>query len=290
MATAPPRRRTLRQPTALLISSNHAVLAAVHASLTAAQFAVVATASPLAGYEYAVHTVGLPVPSRTTVIFIDTGDVYSIVVAAGLSQRIQQRVIPRVWLIALLDSHEPEREREARLAGCQQVLHLPIAESAMDMLQRQLKQPAPLPYYDPALATTHVISTLQTIADRMLHAALEVQPDLWTARDVAHLLYQLTTYPMYPHREIAQEEQRMNLLDMNLRTEQIIRTLGGIQAARHFLAECVPVLEMHYPLHGKVLEKFLAGWQRKPLSNTSLSEDYMKIPGFMPVSRSYRSG
>ena len=261
MATQHPRKRTLRHPTALLISSNPSVLAAVHASLTAAQFAVFATTSPLTGYEYALHTLGI----RTTAILIDTSDVYSVLVAASLSQRVQQRVIPRIWLIALLDTHEPEREREARLAGCQWVLHLPIAESAMDMLRRQLNHPAPIPHHDLAFATMHVITTLQTIADRMLHAALEVQPDQWTAQDVTWVLSYLTPYPLYPEPKTTREAESMGLVDKNLRTEQIIRTLGGIQAARQFLAECIPLLEVQYPLHSTVLAKFLDGWQRKTI-------------------------
>lgn len=265
MATKHLKQHTLRQPIALLISHNPSVLSAVHTALTHAQFAVFATASPLAGYEYAVHTLGFTVPSRITTIFIDTSNVYSVLVAAGLSQQMQQRVIPHTRLIALLDTHEPERELEAQLAGCQQVLHLPLAEAALRALQRGVKPLVPLSQRTPALPPAQVIKIFQTIADRMLHAVLEVQPDQWTAHDVSCLLYYLTPYPLYPEPTTTREAPSLHRVDMNLRIEQMIRTLGGIQAARHFLTECVQLLEMQYPLHSKVLGKFLDGWQRKTI-------------------------
>ena len=178
---------------------------------------------------------------------------------------MQQRVIPPTWLIALLDTHDPERELEARLAGCQQVLHHPLAEDFIRTIKRLLKRPAPLPHSTTEPHSIQVIQILQTIADRTLHAALEVQPDQWTAHDVACLLYQLTAYPLYPRSEMTPKAQRMNIVDMNLRTEQIIRTLGGIQGAREFLADCVHFLELQYPVHSEILGKFLDGWQRKAI-------------------------
>lgn len=265
MATKHLRQQTVRQPTALLISHNPSVLAAVHTALTAAQFAVFATASPLAGYEYALHTLGLTVPSRITTILIDTSNVYSVLVAAGLSQRMQQGAIPRTRLIALLDTREPERALEAHLAGCQQVLHLPLAEAAIRALQKQIKRLAPLPVSTTAFPPAQVITTVQTIADRMLHAALDVQPDQWTAQDVSCLLSYLTPYPVYAESATTREVPSLHRVDMHLRTEQMIRTLGGIQGARHFLAECVCLLEEQYLLHSQVLEKFLDGWQRKTI-------------------------
>jgi hypothetical protein len=98
----------------------------------------------------------------------------------------------------------------------------------------------------------------------MLHAALEVQPDQWTMQDVAGLLYQLTSYPTYTQPETS-VEQWTSIVDISLRTEQIIRTLGGIQATREFLADCVHYLEPQYPVHSKILRKFLDGWQRKAI-------------------------
>lgn len=125
------RQVEMHQPTAILISSNPGVLASLQEQLTQANFAVFAAASALDGYDYAVHTLGITLPARTTVLLIDTSDVHSLLVAAGLAQRMQQRVIPPVWLIALLDAKDPERELEARLAGCQQVLPLPLVEDAL---------------------------------------------------------------------------------------------------------------------------------------------------------------
>lgn len=259
------RQAMVRQPTILLISSNPTVLATVHVTLSKAHFAVFATTSPLDGYDYALSTLGITLPARAMAILIDTSNVYSILVAAGLAQRMQQRAIPPTWLIALLDTQDPERALEARLAGCQHVLQLPLAEATMRTIQQLLKRPALLPHGTTEPHSVQVIQILQTIADRMLHAALEVQPDQWTAHDVMGLLYHLTAYPLYSRPETKSEAQRMSIKDMSLRTEQIIRTLGGIQAAREFLADCVRYLEPQYPLHSEILGKFLDGWQRKEI-------------------------
>lgn len=255
----------MRQPTAILISSNPGVLASLEEQLTRANFAVFAAASALDGYDYAIHMLGITLSARTTAILIDTSDVHSVLVAAGLAQRMQQRVIPLVWLIALLDKQDPARELEARLSGCQQMLQLPLVEDAVTEIQHLLKRPASLPHSEIEPHTAQVINTLQTIADRMLQAALEVQPERWTARDVTGLLYQLTSYPQAPETETTRVEQWTNMVEMNLRTEQIIRILGGIRAAREFLEYCVHYLQPRYPLHSQVLEKFLAGWQRKEI-------------------------
>lgn len=271
------RRAAIRQRTAILISRDPAVLASVQTTLTEAKFSVFATTSPFDGYDYALHTLGTLLPSHATVFLIDTNDVYSVLVAAGLSQRMREQVIPSAWLIALLDTQSPEREVEARLAGCQHVLHLPITEDAIGAIQQLLKRPAPLPQSDRELHPPLVTKTLQTIADRVLQSALEVQPDQWTAPDVACLLQQLTLYPIYPQAKATEHEQWKQSIDVQVRTEQIIRTLGGVQGAREFLADCVSYLELHYPIHSEILEKFLAGWQRKTIIrhfvNRGLYED-----------------
>jgi hypothetical protein len=108
------------------------------------------------------------------------------------------------------------------------------------------------------------------LAQRMLIAVQAAQARSWTADEVALILRWLTPYP---GQEISIAEAR--------RAETLLRELGGPQEAQQRLEQIAEHWQERYPLHSEILQKFLAGWERRQIVRHVVAQ------GFYEDSRIY---
>jgi hypothetical protein len=180
-----------------------------------------------------------------------------LIVAVAREMRLGQ-LMP-AWLVALVDEGRPEKITDIKVAGCQHKAHLPLALNDLLSLRGLVEQPAPLPHAAARPAEAQMIEGLQSMANRVLHAVYEAQTHPWTPEDVVLLLCWLTPYPAWS----SVEQQTSEKTDLALRTQQLVRALGGPRPARQRMEAIIAKWQTRYVLHGEILRKFLNGWERR---------------------------
>jgi hypothetical protein len=83
----------------------------------------------------------------------------------------------------------------------------------------------------------------------------------WTTEDAVLILRWLTPYPAWPN--VDQQSGGKN--ELALRTQQVVRALGGPRPARQRMEAIVAKWDKRYALHGEILRKFLDGWERRQI-------------------------
>ncbi len=181
---------------------------------------------------------------------------------AGLARRMRLQQLRPAWLIGLVGAPSPEQEVEADIAGCHYIATLPLTDDRILDLRRLTLDPAPIPHQTGDVDTPlHVITAFQNVAHRVIEAVQAAQAWPWTPEDVALILHWLTPYPLPTHMTA----QAINNASTQARIELLLRALGGSQGARQRLEAIAGQWQHRYRLHGEILHRFLAGWERREI-------------------------
>jgi CheY-like chemotaxis protein len=263
------RRRT-RRPTALLIASYNSALLQQRQSLAAVGFNVTASHSLLDGYNHMLQLLALPMPVRPTVVLLDIQSIQpgfpeltGSLLAAVLAQHMQFREIHPAWLIGLSESSDSQRETEALVAGCHEVLPAPLYDEAIRRLQDLVLQSPSIPHLDAWPEQVRIIGVLQRMAVRVLEAVRDAYIESWSPDDLAQILGWLTRYPIARPKSGRGTAKALTL--QTVYPERLVRSLGGPRAAHVRLRIIADQWQQRYPLHGQILHKFLDGCERREI-------------------------
>lgn len=222
--------------------------------LHAAGVAVRHATTLLDGYAHAVHGLA-DTESPPTLILLDLHavepgfpELAAPQLAAVLARALHTGALHPAWLIGLAHVADPDLDAEASLAGCHLVLHPPLSQAMQAGMVRLSRTPALLPPTDRA---THAY---QRAALRVVEVVQAAQVPIWTVADATVLLGAITHYPI-----------RRQALERSPRAHQLVRALGGPQAAMRRLHAITEVVRERSPLHAEVLARFLDGWERRAI-------------------------
>lgn len=262
------RRQRSERPRALLIATSTAHVE-LRDALAEQGFAVTMAHSLISGYVQIRRQLALSQPPHGMLILLDTmsydpgfPEFPGTLLAAAVAGQMRTGRLRSAWLVGLSVEYRAERnDAEALIAGCQQVLHLPLKPDDPLLLRRLVALPAPIPHRDSPPEVVRAIEVLQSVAQRVLHVIESAQTRIWTPEEVAMVLRWLTPYPTLPGstRHAMPDNESMPKI------QQLLRALGGIRAARQRLESIAEQWQTRYPLHGEILRRFLDGWERREI-------------------------
>ena len=229
-------------------------------------FAVITPPSLLSA-DAQVRRLLAPAPSaRRILILVDVSttdpgfpEFPAMLLIAAVAREMRLGHLQPVWLVGMIADDSPEKVNEVAVAGCQHKVDLPLALDDLLLLRSLVEQPAPLPHASASPAAVQALEAVQLMAERMLRAVYAAEMHPWTPEDAVLILRWLTPYPVWS----SVEQQTGTKHDLALRTQQLVRALGGPHLARRRMEAIVAKWDKRYALHGEILRKFLDGWERR---------------------------
>lgn len=175
---------------------------------------------------------------------------------ALLLEQMQSAVLRPAWIIGLTIDLTSTLALEAQIAGCHQILPLPLDELALVRLRQLALATVPIPEPEGDADALSVRCAYRLAAQRVVDAVRAAQRYPWTREDVQLLLCSLTRYPVA--EAVAQQIP-------GLKSQRVLRSLGGARSAKQRLLGIADIWQSRLPLHSEILRRFVEGWERRAI-------------------------
>jgi hypothetical protein len=261
------QHRRSDRPEAMLIATE-ATQIELRDALADLGFVVITPRSLLAAYAQMRRLLAPARSARRILILVDMTvidpgfpEFPGMLLAAVVSRQMQLGRLQTAWLVGVITDNRSEGYSNATVAGCQQIIDVPLALDDRLALRSLVEQPAPPPYGGSQPQEADALLAFQSLARRVMRAVHAAQTHPWTPDDVSLVLCWLTPYPVW-----SSGGQQADLsAEAALRIQQLLRALGGPRAARQRFEAIVAQWRIRFALHGDILRKFLDGWERREI-------------------------
>lgn len=247
------------RPQALIVEDlpQHADLARQHLESVGFEVSIAHTLIQASHHTY--RMLDAQQPYRPTLILVDFGGVQpgrpeleGPNWVAVVVRDIQQHKLHPAAIVAISGDLNPERVKEAYVAGCSnRVLEKPLSNHDALWLRQLVTQVPPIPHADASPQEQAIIQAFQTASARSVQAILARSVN-WTPDDVYLVLRHLTPYP--PQQVEPADDGHI---------EQLLARLGGPGRARELLQSIAN--QMSARVYGEILAMFLNGWERRDI-------------------------
>lgn len=234
-------------------------------------FEVQSMAPLLAGYEQLVEHLTLSNIADTPLILFDFQsqepgfpELAAPQLIALLLEQMQSAVLRPAWIIGLTIDLTSALTLEAQIAGCHQILPLPLDELALIHLRQLVLTTVPIPEPEGGADVLPAQCAYRLAAQRVVNAVRAAQRHPWTREDVQLLLGSLTRYPVA--QAVAQQIS-------SLQAQHVLRTFGGSRAAKQHLLAIADSWQDRSPLHSEILRRFVEGWDRRTIVASFVTRD-----------------